>query len=233
MSVEMEKGKVVLDKPIAVGWAILSLAKLHMFRFHYDVMKPKFGDKLQAIYTDTDSLIYSFEDIEDLDKELYDIREHFDFSNYPQDHPLYSVENKGVSGKFKDELGGEIMTEIVALRAKMYSYIIDGYVEKEEYDGKNEDLNHKRAKGIPRLNVKYDIRHSDYKKILFQEMENHTVSFHKIESKNHVVSTVNQEKKGLDWKDDKRNLIASGKFICLSDGYDGEKYKEYIKNGEC
>ena len=30
-------------------------------------------------------------------------------------------------GLFKDELGGKIITEVVAVRAKTYAYLIDGY----------------------------------------------------------------------------------------------------------
>ena len=35
------------------------------------------------------------------------LAEHFDFSNYPTTHRLYSIENKAVLGKFKDETAGE------------------------------------------------------------------------------------------------------------------------------
>ena len=36
---------------------------------------------------------------------------------------------------FKDELGEKIMNEFVALRAKTYSYLIDGY-NNEDYEKK-------------------------------------------------------------------------------------------------
>ena len=36
-------------------------------------------------------------------------------------------ENKKIPGVFKDELGGKIMKEFVAVRAKTYAYLIDGY----------------------------------------------------------------------------------------------------------
>ena len=49
---------IVLDTPRMIGWAVLEYAKLVMFRFHYDVMKPLFGDALKILYTDTDSLYY-------------------------------------------------------------------------------------------------------------------------------------------------------------------------------
>ena len=47
------------------------------------------------------------------------LAEHFDFSNYPTTHPLYSIENKAVLGKFKDETAGEPIEEFIGLRSKM------------------------------------------------------------------------------------------------------------------
>ena len=38
---------------------------------------------------------------------------------------------KKVIGKFKDELGGKIMTEFCALRAKTFSFLIDDYSDDD------------------------------------------------------------------------------------------------------
>ena len=54
-------------------------------------------------------------------------------------------------GKFKDELGGKIMTEFCALRAKTYSFLIDGY-DDDDYE-KNKIIN-KKAKGTKKCVVK-------------------------------------------------------------------------------
>ena len=40
-----------------------------------------------------------------------------------------------MSGFFKDELGGKIMTDFVALRAKAYSYLDDDGNEHKNYKG--------------------------------------------------------------------------------------------------
>ena len=72
------------------------------------------------------SLIYEimttdlYKDIE----EDSSLKNYFDFSDYPKDHVLYSEENKKVVEKFKDELNGLIMREIVVLKPKQYAYKI-------------------------------------------------------------------------------------------------------------
>ena len=72
-----------------------------------------------------------FEDISN------DVEKWFDTSNYNKRDkiPLPIGENKKVPSFFKDELGGKIITEFVALRPKTYSYLDDNYNE------------HKKAKG--------------------------------------------------------------------------------------
>ena len=57
MGCEMGKIKVVMNKPVYLGQAILDLSKTIMYEFHYDYMKPKYGDNLKLCYMDTDSLL--------------------------------------------------------------------------------------------------------------------------------------------------------------------------------
>jgi len=54
----MAKTLITYDKPVYLGNCILDLSKLLMYEFHYDVMKPKYGKRLQLLFTDTDSLCY-------------------------------------------------------------------------------------------------------------------------------------------------------------------------------
>ena len=62
MGCEMGKIKVVMNKPVYLGQALLDLSKIVMYEFHYDYMKQKYkNDKLTLCYMDTDSLTYSIE----------------------------------------------------------------------------------------------------------------------------------------------------------------------------
>ena len=60
MGCELWKTKVVMNKPVYLGQAILDLSKIVMYEFHYDYMNRKYNDgNLTLCYMDTDSLIYS------------------------------------------------------------------------------------------------------------------------------------------------------------------------------
>ena len=45
MSCEMGKIRVVMNKPVHLGQAILDLSKIIMYKFHYDYMKRKYRDE--------------------------------------------------------------------------------------------------------------------------------------------------------------------------------------------
>ena len=58
MGCDMGKIKVVMNKPVYLGQAILDLSKKVMYEFHYDYMKRKYdNDKLTLCYMDTDQWI--------------------------------------------------------------------------------------------------------------------------------------------------------------------------------
>ncbi len=57
-AIELRKIKAVIDKPFYVGFTVLELSKLHMYRFHYDYIRKEFQNKAELLFTDTDSLMY-------------------------------------------------------------------------------------------------------------------------------------------------------------------------------
>ena len=128
----MGKAKVVMNKPVYLGQAMLDLSKTIMYEFHYDYMKRKYSeDKLKLCYMDTDSLIYSVR-TEDFYRDIAeDVEARFDTSGYVPNRPLLVGKNKKVIGLMKDELGGEIMKEFISLRPKMYSYRVNNSEPKK------------------------------------------------------------------------------------------------------
>ncbi|MFN9115765.1 MAG: hypothetical protein ACK5XN_37405, partial [Bacteroidota bacterium] len=87
-AVEMSKTEVVYNRPMIVGFAILELSKLHMYNFHYNVMKKEFKDDIKLLFTDTDSLCYHIktENFFDFMKKNLD---EFDTSEFPSTHECY------------------------------------------------------------------------------------------------------------------------------------------------
>ena len=61
-------------------------------------MQNKFPDELQLCFSDTDSLCYIIKK-SDVTADLQDISNFMDFSNYPENHILYSTENKQTPGR--------------------------------------------------------------------------------------------------------------------------------------
>ena len=106
------------DKPTIVGAVILDIAKKYMFETHYVQMKPNFN--LELLYSDTDSFIYVIK-CYDIYEELKEMGHLFDFSNYPKQSPLYNETHKKQVLMFKDEMGGDLIEEFVALKPKLYS----------------------------------------------------------------------------------------------------------------
>ena len=171
----------------------LDISKILMYNFWYDYFKPKYGDKAKLCYTDTDSFIIHiitedfFEDISN------DVEKWFDTSNYDKNdkRPLPVGKNKKVPGLFKDELGGKIITGVVAIRPKTYAYLID--------DGSE----HKKAKGTKKCVIKREIMFQNYEDCL---LNNKTVyrPQERFKSCNHGVYTEEINKIALSNNDDKR-----------------------------
>ena len=133
--IKMKKVKVKMNKPIYLGLSILEISKTTMYKFLYDYVKKKYGDMVKLCYMDTDSLIMNTK-TKDFYKDIaQDVEERFDISNYGVDRPLPKGRNKKVIGLMKDELGGGIITEFVALRPKTYSYMTDEFIEMKKVKG--------------------------------------------------------------------------------------------------
>ncbi|KAF4529783.1 hypothetical protein B566_EDAN018051 [Ephemera danica] len=193
-AVRSQRKKVVMNKPIYVGMSILDISKVLMYEFHYDKMKPIFGDSLSLLYMDTDSYIYHITG-QDFYRVMQDNLSEFDTSNYPEDHPCFSLENKKVIGKFKDECGGVPIEIFIGLRPKMYAYSYGG----------NEC---KRAKGVKTYAVTKKMELQHYETCL-NSGEKLRITSRQIMSIKHNIFTVEQNKIALSSDDNKRYILAN------------------------
>ena len=130
--IKMKITKVKINKPIYLGLSILETSKLLMYEFCYDYMKAKYGDNVKLCYRDTDSFLMNIK-TEGFYKDIAnDVEKKTDTSNYECDRPVPTGTNKKVIGLMKDELGGSVITEFVALRPKTYSYLTDDCKEDKK-----------------------------------------------------------------------------------------------------
>ena len=172
-------------------------------------MKPRYPD-IELAFTDTDSFIYEIR-TEDLYRDLAEMSEHFDFSNLPENHHLYSTVNKATIGKMKDECRGKILTSFIGLHAKLYSLTTD--------DGNQVA----KTAGVKKHITKRDLKHSVFRAAVEEipflvetangvtyETFDFPVTQTTFRSYNHDIKTIRQTRTGVSAYDDKRWLMDCG-----------------------
>ena len=89
-SYTFKQKEVLMDKPIYLGFTVLELSKLLMYETYYDILQPYFGqENIQLYYMDTDSFALSV-NTKDIIKDLKNLEDIFDFSNFDKNYELYS-----------------------------------------------------------------------------------------------------------------------------------------------
>ena len=162
-----------------------------MYEFWYNYIKPKYQNNAKLCYMDTESFIINIKTKDFYENIANDVDEGFGTSNYESDRPLPTGKNKKVIVLMKDELGGKIMTEFVALRPKTYSYLM------------NDNTEVKKAKGTKKCVIKRMLKFSDYKDwVIYDEII--LKSQQRFKSEAHNVYTEEVNKIALSSNDDKR-----------------------------
>ena len=183
-----------------------------MYRFHYDHMKKWFND-ISLCFTDTDSFLYHIKDV-DVFKVLKEHWEHFDFSNYPVNHPHFSTCGKKQIGLFKDELASKTLVEFVGLRAKCYSLLFETNDNAVYREGRPEKVT---AKGTKRCVKERFLRHKHFRETLFT-LNTVKVRQNTFVSLDHNIGTYNQSRISLTAFDTKRWIEDDG-FSTLPFGH--------------
>ena len=174
---------------------VLDYSKELMYNFYYEVIESLWS-KNEIIASDTDSLFLSIK-TKNIYEDMEKILDKLDTAEYPKDHPLHSKKNEKVIGKFKDELNGKIMNEIVYLRSKAYSYTLSDFKE------------FKKLKGMGKTTIEKDIKFDDYKDCLFNnKIKMNTM--HTLNSKKHNMYINEINKKSMSPFDDKRYICKDG-----------------------
>ena len=106
-----------------------------MYVFWWDYMKPKYGEKSNLCYIDTDSFVVYIKT-----KDIYsyiakDVETRLDASNYELGRPLPKGKSKKVIKLMKKELSEKIITEFAALRRKRTDYLTDENNENKKAKG--------------------------------------------------------------------------------------------------
>jgi hypothetical protein len=193
-AVHMRKRKLCLNRPIYVGFSILDMSKVLMYNFHYGYIQTKYEDRAKLLFTDTDSLCYIIQ-TDDVYADMQDDIEWFDTSDYPKDHPIYSITNKKVLGKMKDEAASVPPEEFVGLKSKMYSLLAGKQAKKT-------------AKRVVKSAIR-DLHHESYLHTLFAE-EILMAEMPVIRAEKHELYTMTINKIGLSPYDDKRYILEDG-----------------------
>ena len=93
-------------------------------------MTKKYGENIQLLFTDTDSLMYEV-CTNDFYQRMWAMMEEFDLASYPKSSQFYDPTIIKVIGKLEDEASAQSITEFVGLKPKMYSYQTLRYTHME------------------------------------------------------------------------------------------------------
>ena len=160
----------------------------------YEKVKPAFGGQVSTLMTDTDSWIL-VAPCSSPDKIVKRLKEVMDFSNYAQDHSLYSASRKNKVGYLKNEVSKDTISEFVGIRSKTYAF----KTVRDDVDS--------RAKGVKKC-YKKKIGFETYKKCI-REINEVRVEQCMLTSKAHQNMLVKSEKTAFSSFDDKRYLLCA------------------------
>lgn len=202
---KMKNVRVLLNRPIYIGFTVLELSKLLMFRLHYEHFKKFYKSDINLAYTDTDSFIYHIK-TENIHLDFKNVFSSImDFCDYPKDHFLHTDINKKRIGFIKDELNGAQIREFIGLRPKMYIIVKEG----------QEDT--KRAKGVKKSVVEKEINFEHFRMAIF-ENKFFTHTMNRLQSKNHKIFALSVKKLSVSPLDDKR-FILNDRIHTLAHGH--------------
>ena len=108
----------------------------------------------------------------------------FDFSEYPENHPLYSTSNMKVLGKMKDELHGLPLRSFRGLRPKLYC--MEKTILKDDEIKTDIEI---KGKGLTKAAREQQLRVESFEECL-QKYVKQSVTQHAIRSDHHKLLAI-------------------------------------------
>ena len=136
--------------------------------------------------------------------------------------PFSQVRIKRYLFFFKDGLQGKIITEVAALRAKTYIYLIDGYGDDDDEENK---IINKRAKGTKKCVIKSKLIFKNYKDCMFND-ETIVRSQQRFKSYHHIVYT--EEVNKIVFSSDDKKLQTFDRVTTYPYGTTNKMLKENV-----
>ena len=122
---EMKKKEILMNKPVNLVLSILELSNILFYKFWYNYVKRKCVERVKLFYVNTDSFSVYIK-TEDVYKDITEFyTSSYELECNSIDRSLPKGKIKKLIGLMKNELGLKIMTKLVGLRPKIYSYLID------------------------------------------------------------------------------------------------------------
>ena len=186
-AMHLRRSIVKHDKFNYIGFTILELAKMFMYKFIYDYLAPAYGENYKLHFSDTDSV-------------FLELTIPFNSSLEAEIDKIKDIIHPSDLCKVKDELNEEFITEAVFLKAKCYCY------ESTKKDTKREN---KTLKGISKASIANQITFQDYKNVLFTNQIKNADNY-RLNSNKHRIYLKEENKLALDPFDDKRRIQGDG-----------------------
>ncbi|CAH1767592.1 11897_t:CDS:1, partial [Entrophospora sp. SA101] len=215
VGVHLGKQEVTLNKPIIVGASVLGLSKLHMYKFWYDYVKGKYGDKAILGYMDTDSFIFMTK-TEDIYK---------DMAERPD---LFDLNDSKVLGLFKDECPNNAISKSYHIRSKLYHYVLADKTTKSKHKGVSKNgMNEMAQNSYPNNTAPMS---QVYHSCIFDNKVYYAKNIG-IRSKDHILSVVESEKKAVAPVNDKFWIFKDGVSYLPYFHWRIDAMKKFVANG--
>ena len=219
--IKYHSNSIQLAYPLHIGFFILEKAKYFMYNFYYNVLKKNFGDKVKLCYTDTDSLLLRFSDVDCFEKfKVPPLSDFIDTSNFNSSHELYNDKNKGKLGFLKSETGDNHIKEFICLQAKCYSILLEN------------DQTKLAAKGVSN-HKQHILTHSLYKDIHALTKSSFNLNVSKLTKKDNIIKQTSHNRRALSKVDNKRYWVNNVKSLGYGHPKIVERYDQTAPDIPC